>query len=310
EFHRRPRSIQRCNSWKAQEYRIAVLYLFPIILYDVLSIDHYGHVLLFVCSIRLLHCDYVIDIANILLKAYEKAIYNYYGKKLSTMILHVSKEYLLHGSLSSTSCFPLEGRIQFYQRDGHGISYLIKQIIDHYETELTIKSIQAKSNNKYDEDNAEEMTDRLSDQFRQFEEHVCRKCKEKIVYYQRMKLQRVQYHARCYARRGPVNNYTIAYNVNNRNICEFGYIDFFIKCKCGIYTSITKLNKFKSLSCYVKQSRFLPLLQQVLDYFFYIVQESSETDTIKVENIWRKSVICSFDGNFLISPVSATYEHD
>ncbi|CAF1590904.1 unnamed protein product [Didymodactylos carnosus] len=128
EFHRRPRSIQRCSSWKAQEYRTVILYLCPVILRDVLSADHYGHVLLFVCAIRLLHCDYIIykqaELADILLKTYENTIGDYYGKKLSTLVLHVHrhfpKEFSLHGSSSSTSCFPLERRIRFFQRDAHG----------------------------------------------------------------------------------------------------------------------------------------------------------------------------------------------
>ncbi|CAF1664771.1 unnamed protein product, partial [Didymodactylos carnosus] len=137
----------------------------------------------------------------------------------------------------------------------------------------------------------------------------CDTCKQSYELYDRCIYQRVMYHGRSYKRRDSINSYTIAYHDINGNI-RFGYIEYFINCKCGVRVKISELKKQYSFLFHLKKSKYYDILSSVLDYFFTVVDETTAAFDIDTEQVWRKCIIYPVGRYHVITPLLTTFEHD
>ncbi|CAF1366927.1 unnamed protein product [Didymodactylos carnosus] len=126
----------------------------------------------------------------------------------------------------------------FYHKDAHGVKELISQDIYHREMELLAKYY-VDSNKDQNESTSLSTLLSMNKSILNLQTHCC-VCKQTLEFYDRSKLEHVIYHGRSYKRRGSTNNYTIGYHYKNGEI-HFGYIEYFVNCKCDVKIKINKL---------------------------------------------------------------------
>lgn len=123
EFARQPRSLIELDRWKATELRPFLLYTGPLVLQDVLSVDHYHHFLSLSIGMSILLDEndarrgHYLEYAQNLLEHFVDTSSELYGETFPTYNIHSIKHiaddvFNLKCSLNELSCFPFENHLQ------------------------------------------------------------------------------------------------------------------------------------------------------------------------------------------------------
>lgn len=115
DFARKLREIQEIHRWKATELRLFLIYIGPIVLSNIISLDCYNNFhALNISMIILLSPDlgHLISYAQKLLEYFVKSFDEIYGSHLVSHnihgLLHICDDYKRFGPLDDCSCFPFE----------------------------------------------------------------------------------------------------------------------------------------------------------------------------------------------------------
>jgi len=120
ECHRRPRSLKDFRLWKATEFRLFLLYVGPIALYDILRRYNLRHFNILHCATRIL-CDPIDCLHNNeysrdLLIHFVKVCKQLYGEDSIIYNVHnliyLNEDVIKYGSLDNFSAFPFENYMQ------------------------------------------------------------------------------------------------------------------------------------------------------------------------------------------------------
>ncbi|XP_072751192.1 uncharacterized protein [Anoplolepis gracilipes] len=159
EFPRKCRAISDLNRWKANEFRLFLLYVGPVSLINILPKQLYNHFLMFHVGITILcndnhifeHIDFAEEVLYNFVKYFEKS----YGKEEVTYNLHS----LIHlvtdvrnlGNLNTINCFPFEnylGKLKKLVRSSANphaqLCRRISELFNYSKTELPITKLEPK----------------------------------------------------------------------------------------------------------------------------------------------------------------------
>jgi len=120
EFARKPRSLDDLSRWKATEFRLFLLYVGPIALYDILQRDNLQHFNVLHCAIRILRdpidCLHNNEYSRDLLIHFVKVCKQLYGEDSIIYnvhnLIHLNEDVIKYGSLNNFSAFPFENYMQ------------------------------------------------------------------------------------------------------------------------------------------------------------------------------------------------------
>lgn len=124
EFSCLPRTLEECEFWKATEFRIFLIYTWPIVLKGRLNKTLYEHFMLLSCAVRILlsseTCYTLNTMAKNLLKQFVWDYPNYYGREYvgynDHCLLYITNFVLIHGPLDAFSAFKYENYLQFVKK--------------------------------------------------------------------------------------------------------------------------------------------------------------------------------------------------
>jgi hypothetical protein len=121
EFDRKTRKLEELSRFKATEFRLLLLYIFPIILKNRLPEEVYQHFILLHVAIRILSCQKYsqdeanVDYANSLLVLFINKSVHIYGEQFISYnvhnLQHLGEECKRFGSLELFSCFAFENHL-------------------------------------------------------------------------------------------------------------------------------------------------------------------------------------------------------
>jgi hypothetical protein len=135
EFNRKCRSLSEIEFWKATEYRMFLLYLGPVILKNILSVEKYCHFLKLSVAIRILVSENKLwyNFARSLLRQFVQEISILYCEEFLVFnvhsLIHLADDAERFGSLDKISAFPYENYMQTLKKMLRGKSNHLSQVI-------------------------------------------------------------------------------------------------------------------------------------------------------------------------------------
>lgn len=156
EFNRKLRPLNHLEHWKANELKLFLLYVGPVILKGVLDDERYTHFLKLSCGIRILlnvkDCVQNNECALLLLKAFVSdftRLYDSYNLTYNSHnILHLANEAIRFGSLENISAFKFENKLQEIKKLIHCGRYPLSQLFNRIvERSTWLNNISSESNN-------------------------------------------------------------------------------------------------------------------------------------------------------------------
>uniref|UniRef100_A0A2S2NIQ3 DUF4218 domain-containing protein n=1 Tax=Schizaphis graminum TaxID=13262 RepID=A0A2S2NIQ3_SCHGA len=136
EFCRLPRVLDDLEYWKATELRFFLLYSSLIVLKGKLNNKFYFHFKLLVSAMRILVCDNVCQVYNLLaetfLKEFVSQYSNLYGPHNVSYnvhnLIHLPMFVKIHGPLDNFSCFKFENYLQEVKKSIKSSKYPLQEI--------------------------------------------------------------------------------------------------------------------------------------------------------------------------------------
>jgi len=145
EFARKPRCISEVDRWKATEFRLFLLYIGPVVLFDVLSDAVFNHFMLLSVGITLLvspkFCGPYADYAHSLLCSFVEQAKQLYGEEFIVYnvhgLTHLAADVKQHGCLDHFSAFPYENKLKELKKLVRKPSCPLPQVIRRLSEERT-----------------------------------------------------------------------------------------------------------------------------------------------------------------------------
>jgi hypothetical protein len=138
EFHRKPRSLNEIDNFKATEFRMLLLYTGIPALNDVLPVSKYKHFLLLQCAAYVLLSESADnrewnDFAKCLLRKFVSNVPKLYCQEFLIYnvhnLLHIHEDALNFGNLNKVDCFPFEDFIQKLKKVVRGKKHFVQQVV-------------------------------------------------------------------------------------------------------------------------------------------------------------------------------------
>lgn len=149
DFARKPRPLSEMAQWKATEWRCWLLYIGPVVLFNILPEDHYRLFATLSFSIRLLtqnidiHKD-TIDYAETLLKNFvqqcEVVIGAWFISQNVHNLIHLANDVRRFGSLENFSAFPFENFLKQLKRQVKSGNKPLQQVRNRYHELLMLSN--------------------------------------------------------------------------------------------------------------------------------------------------------------------------
>jgi len=139
EFHRKPRSLQELDHFKATEFRTFLLYTGIVVLRNVLQKDKYMHFVKLQCAAFILLSNSADDpgwnsFSNSILKKFVKQVSKLYCKEFLVYnvhnLIHLHQDALTYGNLNNVSCFPFEDFMQKLKRSIRAKKHVVQQVVN------------------------------------------------------------------------------------------------------------------------------------------------------------------------------------
>lgn len=136
DFNRKCRSFKEIHRWKATEYRLFILYTYPVLFYEVLSKEQFELILMLHCAIFILSSY---DLTEKYCHIADKLLKNFVTKSAQVLnddfvvfnvhnLIHIVEDVKLYGSLNDFSCFPFENYLYILKNKLHSTSKPLEQI--------------------------------------------------------------------------------------------------------------------------------------------------------------------------------------
>ena len=146
EFSRKPRSLMDVSHWKATEFRLFLLYVGPVVLFDCLPQRQYANFLSLSVAIRLCLssnvCSSLIDYAERLLSHFVETFSIIYGESQLVYnvhgLLHLVDDVRRYGPLDNVSAFKFENYLGILKTKVRSRFNVVAQIVRRIREEETI----------------------------------------------------------------------------------------------------------------------------------------------------------------------------
>jgi hypothetical protein len=237
-FNRKIRPISDFGFVKATEVRNILFYGLLPCLQQHLCIQRLSHMALFVCAVRLFHCDSlhgsdVVAVADELLISYYRDHDNYYNG-LQNFVLHLHSHYSTiytnHGALSNLGCFGQEDLIGNFSSSHNGTRYYGELICHYYNIDFSLNRsgerkerdgpIDPSGESPHQAEHAHECHRRLCG---------CNDLDRCIVIYRRCIVREQLYHSLIYHRSPKSISYFVQYSIDeSMDQVNFGAIQCFV----------------------------------------------------------------------------------
>lgn len=136
DFPRKCRTFKEIRRWKATEFKLFILYTFPVIFKDAVNTIQYRLILLLHCAIFILSDKNLIEkyilVANESLKNFVIKSAEVFGRDFVVFnvhnLLHLVDDVKVYGTINQYSCFPFENYMTFLKRKLHSPNNPLQQL--------------------------------------------------------------------------------------------------------------------------------------------------------------------------------------
>lgn len=322
-FGRKTRPIVDFAHVKATEIKNLLLYTLLPLLHVYLPLEQLSHLALFICFIRIFHCEssHIHDASalahNLFLQFYKD--HDKYYVDLQNFVLHLHIHYSMiyeqYGSLCNIGCFGQEDLIGGISSNHHGTRSYGELVCHYYNIDFALSNIldsaKEAQDGPIDPINQSANTIRYADDCHQ---RLCGcngldKC---LVLYRRCFVRERLFHSLLYQKRQRCISYFIQYSSNDDGEQRhFGAIEYFFTCHGKSFALVHRYPVKQLYSEFYRTSRYFSLLKKALDSFFFVLKsESSQLDVILVEQICIHCIMIEENEYFIVTPISSYNEHD
>ena len=306
---------------KATEVRNILFYGLLPCLQQHLCIQRLSHMALFVCAVRLFHCDSlrgseVVAVADELLISYYRDHEDYYTG-LQNFVLHLHSHYSTiytnYGALSNLGCFGQEDLIGNFSSNHNGTRYYGELICHYYNIDFSLNRsgerkerdgpIDPSGESPHQAEHAHECHRRLCG---------CNDLDQCIVIYRRCIVREQLYHSLIYHRSPKSISYFVQYSIDDSmDQVNYGAVQCFVTFNDKPF-ALMRHHPMKQLySDHFKSSKYYRSLKEPLDYLFHVLEkEPCRFDVIGTGNILRHCVVFDRDDYLVVTAISAYNEHD
>jgi hypothetical protein len=306
---------------KATEIRNTLFYGLLPVLQEQLSIQQLSHSALYVCAMRLFHCESfhsndACNVADDLFRLYYKDHDDYYTG-LQNFVLHSHDHYPIiyrnYGALCHIGCFGQEDLIGYVSSNRAGTRYHGELICHHYDVDFFLQHRTEEEENDGLIDPSGDVPDQTAYAF-ECHRRVC-DCDQInlcIVIYRRCMIRARLYHSLIYNKSPKSISYFVEYHLNDEvHQSSYGAIQCFFSCRDEMFASIQYHPMNQLYSERFKTSKYYPSLKRPLDCLFIILnKELTRFDVIAVENIAKHCIVFEKNNQLIVTTVSAYDEHD
>jgi hypothetical protein len=284
--------------------------------------EHYAHLALYVCAMRLLHSGHVFDnktseIADQLFVQFYKdhELFYEYSQSLKLHLhIHLSSLYKTHGSLCNLGCFGQESLIGFVSGNHHGTRFHGDSIVHFYNIDFAIqnkKQQKTSVNGPYDPISA------LGSHYDYLEDFhtilcTCNDLNSCLKIYRRFTIGNKMFHSLLYNKRHNSVSYFVQY-FSGDNVQEkrFGIIELFFVSNGRGY-AVIKYHRVKELfSNTFKKSSYYHLLKEPVDYLYFMLEKSHcQLNIIPSDLILNHCIVVEKDDHLFVTNILSYNEHD
>lgn len=321
-FNRKLRSIDNFGFVKGTEVRNVLFYGLLPHLNSFLKIEHYSHLTLYVCAMRLLHSGHVFgdrtsEIANQLFIQFYKDHELFYECSQSLKLhlhVHLLSLYKTHGSLCNLGCFGQESLIGFVSGNHHGTRFHGDSIIHFYNIDF---EIQNKKPQKTSVNGPYDSVFTLAshyDSLKDFHAIVCT-CHDLnscLKIYRRFISHNRMFHSLLYNKRHNSVSYFVQYSSGD-NVHEkrSGAIDLFFVHNGRGYAIIKQHRAKELFSNSFRKSSYYHLLKKPVDYLYFILESSHcQLDIVLSDQILNHCIVVEKDDYLFATNILSYNEHD
>lgn len=312
DFKRHVKSLHELTFWKAQEYKIFLFYIAPIIFSD-LNNNYYNLLLKFIIGIRLL-CEDVtvrtVSEAKHLLENFCETFPRLFGIEYQSYnlhsLLHLPDQVLNFGPLWCTSAMTFESAIYQLKHSVSGTVEQLRSMIKHFclnKYNLT-KIKNSKHKNFVQINNScfiSPSNSKIPLTINNVSLHL--KCNNTdLVVCDRVIYEHTIYHSINYNRRKSSNNYTVLIDFNGLKV--LGKILYFCFCK-SFNTLVAYLQCYKTFPNPHKMND-----NKYLESYFYCIKETEMEICVYMKDILKRCLVLNHNNLTFLATLNRDFEHD
>lgn len=346
DFNRKLRPVSELKRWKDRELQNLFLHASLPIMKPFFPDDSFCHFALLVTAIWLLTNDVItdndIEIAELLIRSYQRIIPSLYGESEQTYTCHalghLAEQVRNHGPLILHSSFVFEAMISHLKRQFHGTRGIVAQIVRNLlfaQNSGSFIKKETKEPNKvksFIEDNIMEKKDKglhkvgeTCSFIRPFKNNP--NLPDEVVHCLALEGQQVHqaermlkddqvFHSLAYKRRGESCSYIVQFKEND-NI-EFGTVQYYLLARNTGFAVISKFLKKGNICSFGLEEQADTMIKLFIDRgilgnHFHAVMETPLVSCIDCDNILRRCIFVPSEEDEVcgyVSPVLRHYQHD
>lgn len=289
---------------------------------QVLSINHFGHLAMYVCALRLLHSGHSMEedtsvIAGQLLDRFHQDHSLFYHRLQSFKLhlhSHFAATYRNYGSFANLGCFGQESLIGFVSENYHHVRYYGDAITHYFNVDFSLQNGKRQATTvDGPHDRCASSSDSL-DVVTRYHHSICDcdKLESCCEIYRRYSIHRKMFHSLIYTRRIGSISYFVRYKSGNSvRPDQFGAIELFFTCRNDGYAVIKSHRVNGNFSDCFNESSYYQLLKQPIEKLYYLLERNySRIDVVPVDLIVNHCILVEQDHHLLVTNILSYHEHD